>query len=98
MLNLSEFIDDYSNRSGLSKAKSKQEITRFVENFKSATVEAGGVNINGFVKSVVVDVPAKKSRSPRTGDVIDVPAKRIVEVKAAPSFRNMEIRAVDDGE
>lgn len=89
-LNLNNFIDRYSEINKISKIKSKEEITRFVKTFKTCTAEDGGVNINSFMKSEVVDVPAKKSRNPKTGEIINTAAKKIVKIRIAPKFKNME--------
>lgn len=90
MLNLNEFVDYYASANDTSKAEAKRNITIFVDTFKSATLEKGGVNLVGFLKSEVTDVPAKKGRNPRDGSVIDIPAKKVVKVKVASKFKNLE--------
>ena len=90
MLNLNEFVDYYASANDTSKAEAKRNITTFVDTFKSATLEKGGVNLVGFLKSEVTDVPAKKGRNPRDGSVIDIPAKKVVKVKVASKFKNLE--------
>ena len=89
MLNLNEFVDYYASANDTSKAEAKRNITTFVDTFKSATLEKGGVNLVGFLKSEVTDVPAKKGRNPRDGSVIDIPAKKVVKVKVASKFKNL---------
>ena len=89
MLNLNEFVDYYASVNETSKAEAKRNITTFVETFKSATLENGGVNLVGFLKSEVTDVPAKKGRNPKDGSVIDIPAKKVVKVKVASKFKNL---------
>lgn len=89
MLNLNEFVDYYASANETSKAEAKRNITTFVDTFKSATLEKGGVNLVGFLKSEVTDVPAKKGRNPRDGSVIDIPAKKVVKVKVASKFKNL---------
>ena len=83
------FIDKYAEINNMSKAKSKEEIERFVSTFKTLTFE-GGVDLRGFMKSEVVDVPAKKCRNPKTGAEISVPAKKIVKIKISSKFKNRE--------
>lgn len=90
MLNLNEFVDYYASANNTSKAEAKRNITTFVDTYKSATLENGGINIVGFLKSEVVDVPAKKGRNPKDGSVIDIPAKKVVKVKVASKFKNLE--------
>lgn len=90
MLNLNEFVDYYASANETSKAEAKRNITTFVDTFKSATLENGGVNLVGFMKSEVCDVPAKTGRNPKTGETIDIPAKKVVKVKIASKFKNLE--------
>ena len=89
MLNLNEFVDYYASANNTSKAEAKRNITTFVDTYKSATLENGGVNLVGFLKSEVVDVPAKKGRNPKDGSIIDIPAKKVVKVKVASKFKNL---------
>lgn len=89
-LNLNNFVEKYAEINKMSKVKSKEEILRFTDTYKTCTVEDGGVNINGFIKSEVVSVPAKKSRNPKTGETIDIAPKKVVKVRIAPKFKNME--------
>lgn len=91
MLGINEFVDFYSKQNDLSKTKSRAEILRFVNSYKNATIECGGVNINGFAKSMLVDIPCRKSRNPTTGEPIDVPAKKIVKIKISSKFKNTEV-------
>ena len=89
MLNISEFINKYAEINEITKKQSKEEIERFVSTFKTLTFE-GGVDLRGFMKSEVVNVPAKKCRNPKTGAEISVPAKKIVKIKISSKFKNRE--------
>lgn len=89
MLNLNEFVEYYASVNNTSKAEAKRNITTFVDTYKSCVIENGGINIVGFLKSEVVDVPAKKGRNPKDGSVIDIPAKKVVKVKVASKFKNL---------
>lgn len=90
MLNLNEFVRFWADVNSTSMAEAKRNILAFVDTFKAATVETGGVNLNGFLKSEIVDVPAKKGRNPRTGESIDIAPKKVVKIKIASKFKNME--------
>lgn len=90
MLNLNEFVEYWASLNETSKAEAKRDILKFVDTFKTATIQKNGVNINSFLKSEVVDVPAKRCKNPRTGETIDVDAKKIVKVKISSKFKNME--------
>ena len=89
MLNISEFINKYAEINEITKKQSKEEIERFVSTFKTLTFE-GGVDIRGFMKSEVVDVPAKKARNPKDGTEISIPPHKIVKIKISKKFKNLE--------
>ena len=89
MLNISEFINKYAEINEITKKQSKEEIERFVSTFKALTFE-GGIDLRGFIKSEVVDVPAKKCRNPKDGSIVDVPAKKVVKIKVSSKFKNLE--------
>ena len=90
MLNLNEFVEFWASLNETSKAEAKRDILKFVDTFKTATIQKNGVNINSFLKSEGVDVPAKRCKNPRTGETIDVPAKKVVKIKTSSKFKNME--------
>lgn len=90
MLNLNEFVEFWASENNTSKAEAKRNIVKFVDTYKSATYEKGGVNLLGFIKAEVIDVPAKKARNPKTGEFIDIAPKKIVKVKTSSKFKNME--------
>ena len=89
MLNISEFINKYAEINEITKKQSKEEIERFVSTFKTLTFE-GGVDLRGFIKSEVVNVPAKKGRNPKDGTEISIPSHKIVKIKISKKFKNLE--------
>ena len=73
METLNSFIRKYAELHSIPMTQARAEIERFESAFKEITVESGGVDIRGFIKSEVVNVPAKK----------------VIKVKATPSFAKM---------
>ena len=90
METLNSFIRKYAELHSIPMTQARAEIERFESAFKEITVESGGVDLRGFMKSEVVNVPAKKGRNPKTGETIDIPAKKVVKVKVASKFKNLE--------
>ena len=89
METLNSFIRKYAELHSIPMTQARAEIERFESAFKEITVESGGVNLVGFIKSEVKDKPAHESKNPRTKEKITVPAKKVIKVKANPSFANM---------
>ena len=89
METLNSFIRKYAELHSIPMTQARAEIERFESAFKEITVESGGIDLRGFMKSEVVNVPAKKGRNPKTGEIIDIPAKKVVKVKVASKFKNL---------
>ena len=89
METLNSFIRKYAELHSIPMTQARAEIERFESTFKEITVESGGVNLVGFIKSEVKDKPAHESKNPRTKEKIIIPAKKVIKVKANPSFAKM---------
>lgn len=90
METLNSFIRKYAELHSIPMTQARAEIERFESAFKEITVESGGIDLRGFMKSEVVNVPAKKGRNPKTGETIDIAPKKVVKIKISSKFKNME--------
>ena len=89
METLNSFIRKYAELHSIPMTQARAEIERFENAFKEITVESGGIDLRGFMKSEVVDVPAKKGRNPKTGETIDIAPKKVVKIKVSSKFKNL---------
>ena len=89
METLNRFIRKYAEIHSIPMTQARAEIERFESAFEEITVESGGVNLVGFIKSEVKDKPAHESKNPRIMEKITVLAKKVIKVKANPSFAKM---------
>ena len=90
METLNSFIRKYAELHSIPMIQARAEIERFESAFKEITVESGGIDLRGFMKSEVVNVPAKKGRNPKTGATIDIAPKKVVKIKISSKFKNLE--------
>ena len=90
METLNSFIRKYAELHSIPMTQARAEIERFESAFKEITVENGGIDLRGFIKSEVVNVPAKKGRNPKTGETIDIAPKKVVKIKVSSKFKNLE--------
>ena len=90
METLNSFIRKYAELHSMPMTQARAEIERFESAFKEITVQSGGVDLRGFMKSEVVNVPAKKGRNPKTGATIDIAPKKVVKIKISSKFKNLE--------
>lgn len=71
---------------------SKVEATRFMETFAElACAEAkseGMFTVPGLGKLVLVDRKARQGRNPQTGEVIQIPAKKVVKFRIAKACKD----------
>ena len=89
METLNSFIRKYAELHSIPMTQARAEIERFESAFKEITVESGGIDLRGFMKSEVVNVPAKKGRNPKTGETIDIAPKKVVKIKISSKFKNL---------
>ena len=89
METLNSFIRKYAELHSMPMTQARAEIERFESAFKEITAESGGVDLRGFMKSEVVNVPAKKGRNPKTGATIDIAPKKVVKIKISSKFKNL---------
>ena len=89
METLNSFIRKYAELHSIPMTQARAEIERFESAFKEITVESGGIDLRGFIKSEVVNVPAKKGRNPKTGATIDIAPKKVVKIKISSKFKNL---------
>ena len=90
METLNSFIRKYAELHSIPMTQARAEIERFESAFKDITAESGGIDLRGFMKSEVVNVPAKKGRNPKTGATIDIAPKKVVKIKVSSKFKNLE--------
>lgn len=80
-MNKTELIDAIVEASGLSKVDAKKAVEAFFTSVETALKKGDKVSIVGFGSWSVTDKEARDARNPRTGEIIKVPAKKVVKFK-----------------
>lgn len=81
-MNKKEFIALFAEKGKFeSKAEAERKLDSVLETFEEVLVNGDDVNFVGWGKFEVVDKPARKGRNPKTGEEIDIPAKKVVKFK-----------------
>ena len=78
-MNKTELIDAIVEASGLSKVDAKKAVEAFFTSVETALKKGDKVSIVGFGSWSVADKEARDARNPRTGEIIKVPAKKVVK-------------------
>jgi len=86
-MNKSDFVDNVSNASGLSKADAGKAVDAVFDCITKALTSGDDVRLVGFGTFSVSKRKARKGRNPSTGQEIDIPASQAAKFKAGKSLK-----------
>ena len=72
----------------VTQIEAKEELDRVVECIVDAIASGEGVRLMGLGTFTVEDKPAHGARNPRTGETINVPAKKAPKFKISASLKD----------
>ena len=81
-MNKAELIASIANNSGLSKADAGKALDAFVASVTEGLSNGDRIALVGFGSWSVEQRDARTGRNPRTGDEIQIAAKKVVKFKA----------------
>ncbi len=81
-MNKTQLIDAVAKEAGITKAESKKAVDAFVNVVSSALQSGDRIALVGFGSFSVAEKPARTGRNPRTGEAIEISAKKTVRFKA----------------
>ena len=87
MIGKIDFVNYYADKNEISKTQAKAEIDRFTKTFADATAVNGGVNLTGYFKTEITDVPKRERINPSTGKKFVAPAHKAVKLKAGAKIK-----------
>jgi DNA-binding protein HU-beta len=79
-INKKTFIEKFSANNGISKAEAEKLISSFSSLISELIKDGNKVQVPGVGVFVIKDKKARIARNPKTGEKVDVPAKRVVKV------------------
>ena len=85
-MNKSELIEAVAAKAQVSKAEAAKVIDAALEAAVEAVKKGEGLQLIGFANISVAEKPASKAKNPRTGAVINVPARKVVKIKPGAKF------------
>lgn len=86
-MNKAELIDKVSDKTGLPRRVARQAVESFVTAVKRSLRAGEDVHIVGFGTFRVLSRQPRRGRNPRTGEVINVPAKKAVKFSPGKDFK-----------
>ena len=85
-MNKSELIKAAAAKAEVSAALAAKVIDAALEAAVEAVKKGEGVQLVGYATIAVAQKPARQAKNPRTGAIINVPAKNVVKIKAGAKF------------
>ena len=81
-MNKADLVNSISEQTGLTKTKSNQVVDAITSVIAESLSKGEKVTLVGFGTFTTTDRNARKGRNPKTGEVIEIPAKRVAKFKA----------------
>jgi DNA-binding protein HU-beta len=87
ILSRSDIIASVAEMNDLSKADAENAVLAVFDTIKGALLEGNDVQVHGFGKFFVKDVPARQAHNPKTGEKIQVEATKKMGFKPAANVK-----------
>ncbi len=85
-MNKLALIEAVAAKAEVSKAEAAKVIDAALDAAVEAVKRGEGVQLVGFASIAIVEKAARKAKNPRTGEVVEVPARKAVRIKAGSKF------------
>ncbi len=82
-----DIIENVATASGISKAAAERAVNAMMETIKESLASGDNVQLVGFGRFSVRERAPRKCRNPRTGDVVEIPARKVVKFKPGEPLR-----------
>ena len=79
-------IEAVAAKAQVSKAEAAKVIDAALEAAVEAVKKGEGVQLVGYATIAVAEKAARQAKNPRTGAIVNVPAKKVVKIKAGSTF------------
>ena len=87
-MNKADFISKVAEVTGETKSATKYNVEVMFEVMTDVLVSGDTVEYPGFGKFSTVDRDARTARNPKTGEAVEVPAKKAVKFSASSVLKN----------
>ena len=87
-LTKAELAELLFDRVGLNKREAKDIVDTFFEEIRDALARGEPVKLSGFGNFQVRNKPPRPGRNPKTGESINIPAKRVVKFRVAKAAKD----------
>ena len=78
-----EFVEVYAAKGNFeTKAEAERKLNTLLDLFEEVLVKGDDINFVGWGKFEVKETAARVGRNPKTGEEVQIPAKKVVKFKA----------------
>ena len=88
-----EIVDEIAERTGLTKKDVADTVDEFLNAVCKALSAGKHIEIRGFGTFKVKDRKSRVARNPRTGDPVNVPARKVPVFKVSKELKEMVAQA-----
>jgi integration host factor subunit beta len=88
-MNKAQLITKVSEKSNVTQKVAKVIVDTLFDGMKESLVKGDRIEIRGFGSFVVRSYEAYKGRNPKTGEVVDVPPKKLPFFKVGKELKEM---------
>ena len=85
-MNKLELVKAVAAKAEVSNAVAAKVIDAALEAAVEAVKKGEGVQLVGYASIAVAEKPARQAKNPRTGAIINVPAKKVAKAKLGAKF------------
>ena len=89
MMTKADLIDEVSKLSNLTKKETETIVNTIFDNITDALAKGDKVELRGFGSFRIRQRDSRMGRNPKTGEKVDVPAKRIPYFKPGKELREL---------
>ena len=87
-LTKSDIVEDLNNEIGLNKREAKELVDMLFDDIKNLLSEGHEVKLSGFGNFQLRDKSPRPGRNPRTGEDVEISARRVVTFKACQKLKD----------
>ena len=93
-LTKSDIVEDLNNEIGLNKREAKELVDSVFETIKETLINGEEVKVSGFGNFQLKDKPPRPGRNPRTGEDVEISARRVVTFKSGQKLKE-KVKSAD---
>ncbi len=86
-LTKSDIVENLNNEIGLNKREAKELVDMLFNDIKNLLSEGHEVKLSGFGNFQLRDKSSRPGRNPRTGEDVEISARRVVTFKSGHKLR-----------